>query len=377
MTKILPILIGAMIWAYYTQTTTIGKYGVEKRQSPLNRFLFFMLVLTLALPIMLRKTFNDTNAYIHSFQQADSLAVLLESGELHILKNPLFYVYESLVRTFSDNYMIFFLFPAFFVQFSYLRFIRKHSSNFVIGVGLYLLLGAYVFSIAAMKQTVAMAILLYAVDLLIDRKYVAFYALVFLAFLFHTYAIAFVILPLFTVKPWTGRAFLLLLAVYIVMQNFDSVLQSFLEFANESGKDVASEEVIGAAAINPIRVAVYAVTPLLAFFLRGYLFEDEKDREHNILVNMSIITVAIMSIGLISAANMFARMGQYFEFGIICSLPWMLKKAFDKQSARFVGAVAIMCFVGYFCYANLVQIYFDDHYGRHTVLEFIQSLFAG
>ena len=68
MTKILPILIGAMIWAYYTQTTTIGKYGVEKRQSPLNRFLFFMLVLTLALPIMLRKTFNDTNSYIHSFQ---------------------------------------------------------------------------------------------------------------------------------------------------------------------------------------------------------------------------------------------------------------------------------------------------------------------
>lgn len=377
MTKILPILIGAMIWAYYTQTTTIGKYGVEKRQSPLNRFLFFMLVLTLALPIMLRKTFNDTNSYIHSFQQADSLAVLLESGELHILKNPLFYVYESLARTFTDNYMIFFLFPAFFVQYSYLRFIRKHSSNFVIGVGLYLLLGAYVFSIAAMKQTIAMAILLYAVDLLIDRKYVEFYALVFLAFLFHTYAIAFVILPLFTVKPWTGRAFLLLLAVYIVMQNFDSVIQSFLEFANESGKDVASEEVIGAAAINPIRVAVYAVTPLLAFFLRGYLFEDEKDREHNILVNMSIITVAIMSIGLISAANMFARMGQYFEFGIICSLPWMLKKAFDKQSARFVGAVAIMCFVGYFCYANLVQIYFDDHYGRHTVLEFIQSLFAG
>lgn len=377
MTKILPILIGAMIWAYYTQTTTIGKYGVEKRQSPLNRFLFFMLVLTLALPIMLRKFYNDTTSYIHSFQQAQTLVELLESGELHILKNPLFYVYESLVRTFTDNYMIFFLFPAFFVQYSYLRFIRKHSSNFVIGVGLYLLLGAYMFSIAAMKQTIAMAILLYAVDLLIQRKYTAFYALVFLAFLFHTYAIAFVILPLFTVKPWTGRAFLLLLAVYIVMQNFDSVLQSFLDFANESGKNVATEEVIGAAAINPIRVAVYAVTPLLAFFLRGYLFEDEKDREHNILVNMSIITVAIMSIGLISAANMFARMGQYFEFGIICSLPWMLKKAFDKQSARFVGAVAIVCFVGYFCYANLVQIYFDDHYGRHTVLEFIQSLFAG
>jgi hypothetical protein len=228
-----------------------------------------------------------------------------------------------------------------------------------------------------MKQTIAMAILLYAVDILIERKYMRFYALVFLAVLFHTYAIAFVILPLFTVKPWTGRAFALLFAVYFVMQNFDSVLQSFLDFANESGKNVSSEEIIGTAAINPIRVAVYAVTPVFAFFLRGYLFEDETDREHNILVNMSIITVAIMSLGLISAANMFARMGQYFEFGMICSLPWMLKKSFDKQSARAVGFIAVACFVGYFCYANLVQIYFDDHYSRHTILEFIQSLFAG
>lgn len=377
MSKILPIIIAAMVWAYYTQRTTVGKYGVEKRQPPMNRFLFFMLVLTMALPVMLRKFYNDTGAYITSFQEAVPLTELLESDELHILKNPLFYVYESLVRSFTDNYMIFFMFPAFFVQYSYLRFIRKHSSNFVIGVGLYVLLGAYTFSIAAMKQTIAMAILLYAVELLIDRKNVAYYALVFLAFLFHTYAIAFVILPLFTLKPWTGRAFLLLLAVYFVTQNFESVLQSFLEFANESGKDLSSSEIMGTAAINPIRIAVYAVTPVMAFFLRGHLFEDEKDREHNILVNMSIITVAIMSIGLISAANMFARMGQYFEFGMICSLPWMLKKAFDKESARFVGVIAIVCFVGYFCYANLVQIYFDDHYGRHTILEFIQSLFVG
>ena len=228
-----------------------------------------------------------------------------------------------------------------------------------------------------MKQTIAMAILLYAVDQLIDRKYVLFYALIFVAFLFHTYAIAFVILPLFVVKPWTGRSFVLLLVVFVVMQNFDNVLQSFLEFANESGKNVASEEVIGATAINPIRVAVYAVTPVIAFVLRGILFKDEKDREHNILVNMSTITVAIMSLGLISAANMFARMGQYFEFGMICSLPWMLNKAFDKRSARIVGAVAILCFVGYFCYANWIQISFDDNYGRHTVAEFIQSLFAG
>lgn len=374
MSKILPILVGAFIWAWLTQKTTVGEYGSFRRQTLQNHFFFFMLVLTLALPITLRRTFNDTGAYIASFSRAQTLGALLESGELHILRNPAFRLYESLVKTFTDNCFLFFLFPAFFVQYSYLRFIRKHSPSFLLGVGLYLFLGTYVFSIAAMKQVLAMGILLYAVDALIERRLGRFYLLVVVAFLFHTYAVFYVILPLFTRKPWSFVSFLLLFAVYFVMRNFNTVLESFLEVANESGKGVSSEEIIGTAAINPVRVAVYAVTPLLALVFRRYLFHEREDREHNILINMSLITVAIMSIGLVNAANMFARMGQYFEFGVICGLPWILRKTFEPKSARLMICTALVCFFCYFCYANLVQIRFDDHFGRYTVMEFFRSV---
>lgn len=376
MTKILPFLIAALLFAWLTEWTTRGRFCETKKQSSANRFLFILLVLTLAMPIALRKSYNDTVAYIRSFQQADTLAVLLENKALHILGNPGFRIYESLIKTFTDNYLIFFLFPALFVQYSYLRFIRRHCHNFLIGVAIFLFLGTYTFSIAAMKQTIAMAILLFAVDALIDQKMTHFFLLVFIAFLFHTYAIIFLILPLWTVRPWSPRTFLLLLAVYLVMANFNQVIEEFLEFASESGKQISSEEIIGTAAINPIRVAVYAVVPVFALLFRKWLFLDGTDREHNILVNMSILTVAIMSIGLVNAANMFARMGQYFEFGLICSLPWMLPKIFDRRSERLMTAITLACFLGYFCYANLVQIYFDDHFGRYTLGHFIKSLFS-
>lgn len=376
MSKLMPIVIGAFFWAWMTEMSTRGKYGLHK-QSAANGFAFFMLVVTLALPIALRKSYNDTGAYINGFLSADPIGVLLGSGELHLLRNPLFRIYESLVRTFTDNPMIFFLFPAFFVQYSYMRFIRRHSPSFLVGVALYLFLGAYTFSIATMKQVWAMAILLYAVDALIERKTVRFCLLVFLAALFHTYALMFLILPLFGVKPWTPRTFLLLLGVLLVMNNFEPVLTAFLEVANESGKHVSSSEILGTASINPIRVAVYAVPPLFALVFRPYLFIDGEDREHNILVNMSFLTVAIMSVGLVSAANMFARMGQYFEFGVICGLPWMLKQPFEKSSERLVYLLALVCFAGYFCYAHLVQIYFDDHFGRYTVMEFLETLWQG
>lgn len=376
MTKLIPILIGAFFWAWMTETSTQGKYGLH-RQTFGNRLAFFMLVLTLALPITLRRTFNDTGAYIDNFRNAEPIWELLQSGELHLLRNPLFYIYQSLVRTFTDNHTLFFLFPAFFVQYSYVRFIRRHSPSLLVGVALYLFLGSYVFSIAAMKQVWAMAILLYAVDALIERKTTRFCLLVILAALFHTYALMFLILPFFGVKPWTPRTFLLLFGMLYVINNFEPVLTTFLEVANENGKHVSAEEILGTAAINPIRVAVYAVPPLFTLVFRPYLFIGRDDREHNILVSMSFITVAIMSVGLVSAANMFARMGQYFEFGVICALPWMLKQPFEKSSERLVYLIATACFAGYFCYANLVQIVFDDHFGRYTVMEFLDTLWRG
>ena len=373
MTKILPTIIGAFFWAWLTEISTYGKYGIQK-QTKYNKLVFFMLVATLAMPATLRRTFNDTTAYIRGFQSALNLIELFSSGELRLLSNPLFRVYESLVKTFTNDHTIFFLFPAFFVQYSFLRFIRRHSPSLLIGVGLYLFLGTYVFSLAAMKQVIATAILLYAVDALIERRYKAYYLLVALAFMFHTYALGFLILPFFTCKPWSARCFLLLGTVLVVITNFESVLTSFLEFANDSGKFISSDEVLGATAINPIRVAVYAVTPLFALVFRKYINFRKEDREHNILVNMSFLTVSIMAIGLANAANMFARMGQYFEFGLICSLPWMLTKPFEKYSQRLVSLIAIICFTGYFCYANLVQIVFDDHFGKYTLMEFLQRL---
>lgn len=373
MIKLLPMLIGGFFWAAATQWSTHGSYRFQ-RQPLANKIAFAMLIISLALPIGLRVTYNDTGTYIRTFQTSGDLAALFSSDELHILRNPAFVFYRCLIKTFTTNHTIFFLFAAFFVQYSYMRFLRRHCENFLLGVFLFFCLGTYTFSIAAMKQTIAMAILLYAVDDLIDRRTSHFYLKVFMAFLFHTYALIFLILPFFTSKPWTYRTFLLLGGILFVMSNFDTVIESFLEIANESGKSVSGSEILGTASINPIRVAVYAVTPLFALVFRRYLFSGPENREQNILVNMSIISVSIMSVGLVSAANMFARMAQYFEFGLLCSLPWMLDRPFEKNSARLITLIAICCFTGFFIYAQIFWMPFDDHFGRYTVMEFLQSI---
>jgi len=375
LTTLFIIFIFSILFAYLTERTTVGKYGNGYRQSRQNRFFYLMLLLTLILPVGLRRIYNDTGAYINNFLEAPALDELFTTGELHILQNPAFDIYTSSVRQFTDNYSIYFLIAASFVYISFAGFIRKHVKPYVFGIGLLFCLGTYVFSIAAMKQVIAMAILLNAVEKLIDRKYVQYFLIVFIAFLFHTYAIAFLVLPLFIGKPWNWRTIVLLIGVAFVMWNFETVIGSFLDYANESGKSIAEYEVFDNAQINIFRVLVYAVVPLMALLFRRYLFNNKQEQAYWLFVNMAIISCAVMSLGTMSGANMFARMAIYFEFGIICSLSWMIGKIFAPNTAKVIKIIASLCFLAYFMYANIVATPFDYHYRAVSIWDFLLSLF--
>ncbi|MBQ7298870.1 MAG: EpsG family protein [Clostridia bacterium] len=375
MNTLFVIFILSLLFAYLTERTTIGEYVVSRRQTTQNRFFYALLLLTLILPVGLRRIYNDTGAYINGFQEAPTITELFSSGELHILQNPAFEVYTSLVRTFTDNYSVYFLIAASFVMISYAETIRRYVKPFHVGIGLLFCLGTYVFSIAAMKQTIAMAILLLALPKLLQKKYGQYILIVFIAFLFHTYAIAFLILPLFTQKPWNWRTIALLMAVFFVMWNFENVIGSFLDYANESGKSIAEYEVFDNAQVNIFRVLVYAVVPVMSLLFRKYLFDNPSNKQYCLFINMAIISCSIMMLGLMSGANMFARMAIYFEFGLICSLPWMIKKIFTAKSARFILVIASICFLVYFMYANIIAAPFDYHYRAVSLWDFIISLF--
>lgn len=375
MKTLIPILLFSVVLAYLAERTATGNRGTIRATAG-SKLCFALLVCVLALPVGLRTSYNDTFAYIKGFQQSPALMELFQTGELHILKNPAFRIYESLVRGLTDNYHAFFLLVAFFTQYAFAKTIQRYAHSFPIGIALYFFLGTYVFAFAAMKQTIAMAILMLALPKLLDKKYLQFYLLTFLAFLFHTYAIAFVVLPLFTVKPWGWRTLLLLFVVFVVVANFESVIGSFLDYANEQGKEIAEYEVFDNNQINTFRVAVYAVVPLLSLIFGRYLGAKKGTPAHNLLIHMSIISCAFMILGTVNGANMFGRMANYFEMGMICSLTWIIDRVFTKSSAKLITVIAMACFFGYFYYAYQINLDFDSGYSSITVFQFIKTLFA-
>lgn len=355
MIKLLILLFFVTLWAILSQQRSeevLRHTDSERRAKKLDIFCFF-LIFALSMFAGLRVDYNDTAAYIRGFRNAVPPREFLADPEnLDLLHNPLFYFFQSWMRTLTGNAQVFLMVNSIFVEFSMVRFLKRYSRNFSFSVYLFMTYGTFVFTLAAIKQVMAMAILTYAFPALENKKWLRYYLLVFIAMLFHTYAIAYAILPLFRLKPWSWFTYVFAAALILVMLNFQDTISGFLDFADEQGKTIAEYEVFDDHGVNIFRVLVYAVTPAISFIYQKNLFTHSGPREC-VLTHMSIISLAFMILGTVEGANMFARMAMYFEMGTLVCLPGMLKKCFHGKRYQLVSLVAILCFFAYFVYANL------------------------
>ncbi|OUQ02416.1 hypothetical protein B5E92_14660 [Erysipelatoclostridium sp. An15] len=371
MTMLLAILAIVTGLAYMSQRVTI-QYADSGKTRNWDIYLIILLIF-LILFAGLRTRYNDTQNYIFGFQNSTTIRPFLaDTSNLSLLENPLFYGFQALVKTFTNNVNVFFIICAIIVNTLNVQFIKRNvdPENFAFSMFLYTTIGTLMLSIAAQKQILAMSVLTLALSALFEKKYIRYYIIVFLAGLIHTYAWTFFFLPLLATKPWSFRTFILLIITIVVMYTFQSTISSFLEVADQVGKDIPLEEVFDGNQINILRVSVYAVVPLIALFFKG-LINDNINRRNGIFIQMSIISLVFMLMGTQNGANMFGRCANYFEIGSICALPWVIKQLFTRESILIVLTCAIICFGGFYISDNNN---FNIEYQSKSFFQFISEI---
>ena len=340
----------ALAWASQVNTKQILRRG--GRYYLRDDLAFILLVVVVSVFAGLRNDYNDTWTYIKGFRTDGGLGAFFSDPEnLNPFRNPLFFFYRSVLREFTSEGQVLIFVSSAFTQFCFMLFFKRYSRNFTFTVFLYFALGTFNVSLGALKQTMAMAILTLGFPCLEQRKLGRFYLFVLIAMLVHTYAISFAILPLFARKPWSAFTFLFIGGVTLVLANFRTVIEEFMEQANSLGKTLESYEVFDSNTVNLFRVAVYMVTPLFSLCFARWI-NYKSNRIDDTLIHMSIISMAFMLMGTQAGANMFARMAHYFEIGALCCLPGMIEKPFEKYTSRFIAVFAIIGFLGFFVYAN-------------------------
>ena len=362
MVKLFAISLIAVFFAYQSEKYTRAAAAYGYTYSPRNDKALIMLIIALTLFAGLRTQYNDTTAYINGFNNAPGLTEFLSvRSNWNPFTNPLFYLYQSFLKTIGCSAQVLIFTTSLFTQTCFILFFKRYSKDFLFSVFIYFTLGTFCVSLAAIKQVSAMALLTRAFIHLEKRHWKRFYLIVIIAALVHTYALSFAILPFFTTRTWKAATYILLGGTLLVLYNFRDVISGFMEEANELGKTLADYEVFDSYTVNVLRILVYLVPPLISFVFRKWLYRDSSPIE-NALSHMTVISFCFMLMGSQAGANMFARMAHYFEIGTICVLPWLVQKPFVRDSYRVIVSVAVVCFSVYFVYAYGVNSSFDEEY---------------
>lgn len=225
----------------------------------------------------------------------------------------------------SGNYQALITILSLFFVFSYMRFIGKYSPSPIQSILCLFGLLYYTFLFDALKQAVAMSVLLFAIDFIIDKKPIRFVILTVLAALFHFPALIF--LPAY----WIGRMrvgrnyFILLVALLVFTYLFrDQILNLMLDAYG--GTDVEAT-MQGIRFLRNKTVIMIAIVAFAAFVKPP----TGKITIYNVL--LMFVGIAIVLQTFCGYNNIFERLADYYFHTAIVFIPLIFEKD-DRPDAR-------------------------------------------
>ena len=224
----------------------------------------------------------------------------------------------------EGNYQAFVTIISLFVMISYSRFILKYAPSPIQSVLCFLGLLYYPFLFDALKQGIAMAILLFAFDGIMEKKPIKFIILTVLAAAFHFPALVF--LPAYWIgRMRIGRNYLLLLAVLLVLTYAfrDQLITLMLRAYGEGDSGVTMEGIrfLRNKVLIMIALAVFAV------FIRP------PEREFSLYNSLLMfLGVAIIFQTFCGYNNIFERLADYYFHTSIILIPLIFEKRGKTRS---------------------------------------------
>lgn len=374
MTKLLSIVVVALILAAlaeWNSTYEIGPYG-EKVYIKKDRFFFTIMAIVLFVFVGLRTSYNDTTAYTHAYERMASNMSVFENISWEIGDNPGFNASNAMLKILGVSTQNFLMFYAMITVGIYVWFLRKYTSNIWFTVFLFFTMGCYTFTMAAIKQCVAVAFCLLAVDRSIQKKWLSFAFWIFLACTFHPYSFMYAVTPFLTFRPWSRRTFLLLLVFAGIGIWLESLLGTLINVTTMFGEEYSMSSFTGDG-VNVFRLLVVWVPVLISFVTRK-LSVNTENVESNVIMNLAMLNAEIMFIALFGTANYFARLANYFLIFQTLALPTLFQ-FFTKGSKRLLKTTAFGCYLMYFYYATAIMYGgFDSLYKGIGIMEYLKSL---
>lgn len=373
MSKLLPVFIFSLIMAYISDKRAhidFNKFG-DKIYRHKEKIFFFLMAVVVIVFVGLRTSYNDTETYRYSYELMPTGMGNILNLDLSLGSNPGFNILNTILKTIGFSTQDFLMIYAVVTVGIYFWFVRKYSDNIWLSVFLFFTMGCYTFTMAAIKQCVAVAFCLVGIDRLLREKKISFVFWILLASTFHPYSLMYLIASFLMFKPWTNKTYILLAVFGLIGLGIQPLLGTVVDITTMLGEEYDAATFTGEG-INIFRLAVVWVPVIVSFFVRKYLREANTKKE-NLILNLTILNAEIMFIGLFGTANYFGRLANYFLIFQALCLPHLFN-GFTTGSKRIITFLCVFCFLLYFYYANVINQHFDSQFNYVSFISYLSAL---
>lgn len=268
---------------------------------------------------------NDSaSSYLHYYQDMEDTDWSEISGKDGEFYNIGFsYLMKAVYDLTGGDYQMFIFIVSAFVMFAYMHLIKRYSPSPLQSVLYFFGLLFYLFAFNALKQSIAMAVLLFAFDAIMDRKPVKFLLLVGIAAMFHYPALAF--LPAYPIaRIKVNRGYLVILAAILALTYVfrDQLLNFMLD--SYGGEDI--KVTLSGVKFLKNKVVIMIMIVVAALALRPI---TEGDEVYSVLLKFMGIAIVFQTFS--GYDNIFERLADYYFHFSIIFIPLVFDLKFGKK----------------------------------------------
>lgn len=321
------ILLLALCYVYDYRGTERGK----------SFWWIFTLILLICIAGFRYEIGADSIRYEFGYDRLPTLSTITAKDFENTRYAPLYILLSAACRSVTTEFVLLQFVLAIFVNTTFFYFIKKHTNHIFVAALLYYFFLYDMLNMQVLRESLAICIFLWSWPYFRDGKWIKYYALCVIAFLFHLSAMVLFLLPLlkipgiinlFRIGRRTILICLVLLAASFAIKYYlyDFIKMISITEAMTERATTYEEEEIGGNTLNIlgslswlIKLVFYPLIALYSLRKNGML-EASKDNKMFEMMSIVSIYVSVMSVGVM----ILSRYNNYFLiFSLILMSDWI------------------------------------------------------
>lgn len=344
------IVNGILVYGGLALITAIcADLSVRKSSKPIN---VFFALLTILIPSIFAGLRYGIGTDYYSYQEGFTRIKNYFDVDTEFL-----YLYINKFVAFIglDFQTVLFITAFITTLFIYLS-LKNYQDSIYIGVGMLVyMLMYYQISFNAIRQIAAMAIILFSIKYIHERKLIKFTLFILLAMGFHETALLFYPIYFLYFLYGTNKHKLLKIVSFsiliLIMINYSTILfpviSSFETFSYYADSYLRTEKEF------ELGVGIFFRT--LPFILAGFLFRKELTKSHEFILIFNIMIIGCISLlTAYSSENYTERISYYFLSTLIIFVPYICK--LSKTHNKYVIGIIVVLSVIALWYMDFIYL---------------------